>query len=167
LIISDSSSQALPTTSPDDHAPTATLPRKGKYSEWWLFPYFMSVCISLSPHRENLLSELFTFPSPAADHPKIYQLMRLKGKEGRTVKVIEGVAAEWEQLAYTLQFSPAVVRAVRRDTNQDCATACEEVLYRWVSGAEGTLQPVSWATLIECLRDCDFIGLAKDLENSL
>jgi len=93
--------------------------------------------------------------------------MRLKGKEGRTVKVIEGVAAEWEQLAYTLQFSPAVVRAVRRDTNQDCAAACEEVLYRWVSGTEGTLQPVSWVTLIECLRNCDFIGLAKDLENAL
>ena len=127
----------------------------------------MSVCISLSPHRENLLNELFTFPSPAADRPKIYQLMRLKGKKGRTVKVIEGVAAEWEQLAYTLQFSPAVVRAVQRDTNQDCAAACEEVLYRWVCGAEGTLQPVSWVTLIECLRDCDFVELARNLENAL
>ena len=93
--------------------------------------------------------------------------MRLKGKKGRTVKVIEGVAAEWERLAYTLQFSPAVVRAVRRDTNQDCAAACEEVLYRWVSGTEGTLQPVNWVILIECLRDCDFTMLAKDLENAL
>jgi len=105
--------------------------------------------------------------SSAADRPEVYQLRRLKGKEGRTVKVIEGVAAEWEQLAYTLQFSPAVVRTVRRDTTLDCAAACEEVLYRWVNGAEGTRQPVSWATLIECLRDCDFIMLARDIRNVL
>ena len=76
------------------------------------------------------------------------------------------MAAEWEQLAYTLQFSPAVVRTVERDT-KDCTAACVEVLYRWVGGAEGTRQPVNWATLIECLRDCDFIVLAKDLENVL
>ena len=102
--------------------------------------------------------------SSAANHPEVYQLMKLKSKDGRTVKVIEGVAAEWEQLAYTLQFPPAVVRTVRRDTTQDCTAACAEVLYRWVGGAEGTRQPVSWATLIECLRDCDFNELAKDLE---
>ena len=58
----------------------------------------MRVYIGLSPHREDLLNELLTVPSPAADRPKIYQLLRLKGKEGRTVKVIEWVAAEWEQL---------------------------------------------------------------------
>ena len=105
--------------------------------------------------------------SSAANRPEVYQLMKLKGKEGGTVKVIEGVAAEWERLAYTLQFSPAVVRTVRRDTTQDCTAACEEVLYRWVSGTEGTRQPVSWATLIKCLMDCDFSELANDLENVL
>ena len=82
------------------------------------------------------------------------------------MKVIEQVAPEWEELAYTLHFSPAVVRAVQRDT-QDCASACTEVLYQWVSGAEGTLQPVSWVALIECLRDCNFSMLARDLENAL
>ena len=104
--------------------------------------------------------------SSAAERPEVYQLMKLEGKEGRTVKVVEGVAAEWEQLAYTLRFSPAVVRTVERDA-KDCTAACVEVLYRWVSGAEGTRQPVSWATLIKCLRDCDFVMLARDLENAL
>ena len=102
----------------------------------------------------------------AADRPKFSQLIRLNDKEGRTVKLIEGVAAKWEQLAYILQFSSAVVRTVQRDTN-NCTAACEEVLYRWLNGSEGTRQPVSWATLIECLRDCDFIMLARDLENTL
>jgi len=92
--------------------------------------------------------------------------VKLKNKDGRTVKVVEGVAAEWEQLAYTLQFSPSVIRTIERDT-KDCTAACVEVLYRWVSGAEGTRQPVNWATLIECLRDCDFIVLASDLEKVL
>ena len=92
--------------------------------------------------------------------------MKLKSKEGGTVEVIEGVAAEWERLAYTLQFSPAVVRTVERDT-KDCTAACVEMLYRWVGGSKGTRQPVNWATLIECLRDCDFVMLARDLENVL
>jgi len=93
--------------------------------------------------------------------------MELKGKEGRTVKVVEGVAAKWERLAYALQFSSAVVRTVRRNTTQDCAAACEEVLYQWVNGAEGTQQPVSWATIIKCLRACGFRELASDLEKVL
>ena len=107
--------------------------------------------------------------SSAANCPEVHQLMIMKhkGKEGRTVKVIEEVAAKWEQLASALEFSSAVVRTVRRDNNQDCAAACEEVLRRWVGGAEGTRQPVSWTTLIECLRDCDFITLARDLEDVL
>jgi len=83
------------------------------------------------------------------------------------VKVIEQVASQWEELAYILQFSSAVVKTIKRDNTKDCTAACTEVLHRWVGGAEGTREPVSWATLIECLRDCDFIMLARDLENAL
>ena len=83
------------------------------------------------------------------------------------VKVIEQVASQWEELAYILQFSSAVVKTIERDNTKDCTAACTEVLHRWVGGAEGTREPVSWATLIECLRDCDLIMLARDLENEL
>ena len=105
--------------------------------------------------------------SSAADRPEMKQLMELKGKEGRTVNVVEEVAAKWERLACALQFSYAVVSTVRRDNNQNCVAACEKVLYQWVSGADGTRQPVNWATLIKSLRDCEFITLATDLENVL
>ena len=83
------------------------------------------------------------------------------------VKIIEQVASQWEQLAYALQFSSAVVKTIERDNTKDCTAACTELLHRWVCGAEGTRQPISWATLIESLRDCDFTVLARDLDNVL
>ena len=83
------------------------------------------------------------------------------------VKIIEQVASQWEELAYILQFSSAAVKTIERDNPKDSSAACAELLHRWVRGAEGTQQPVSWATFIECLRDCDFVVLARDLENAL
>ena len=77
------------------------------------------------------------------------------------MKVVEEVAAKWEQLAYVLHFSPAVVRNIQRDTQHDCVSACQEVLYRWLNGE--TSHPVSWQTLIDSLRDCDFNTLADDI----
>lgn len=83
------------------------------------------------------------------------------------VKIIEQVASQWEELAYVLQFSSAVVKTIECDNPKDCIAACTELLHWWLRGAEGTRQPVSWATLVECLRDCDFIVLARDLENAI
>ena len=81
--------------------------------------------------------------------------------------MIEGVAANWEELAYALHFTPSIVRTIRRDNPQDSVSACEEILYQWMSGCEGTRQPVTWKTLMESLRDCDFSTLADDLTNAL
>ena len=78
------------------------------------------------------------------------------------VKIIEQVASQWEELAYILQFSSAAVKTIECDNPKDSSAACTELLHRWVRGAEGTQQPVSWATFIECLRDCDFVVLARE-----
>ena len=80
--------------------------------------------------------------------------MRLEGNDGTVIKVIEDIASDWERIAYALKFSPGVVRSIRKDTNRQCEDACEEVLYRWLEGAEGTLRPISWQTLIRVLNDC-------------
>lgn len=76
------------------------------------------------------------------------------------------MASKWEDLAYILQFSSAMVNTIKRDT-KDCTAACTAVLDQWLGGPEETRHPVNWATLIECLRDCEFNTLARDLENAL
>ena len=81
--------------------------------------------------------------------------------------MVERVAANWEELAYALHFTFPIVKTVRRDNHGDSVMACDEILHRWISGCEGTRQPVSWKTLIESLRDCDFSTLANDLANAL
>ena len=60
-----------------------------------------------------------------------------------------------------------MIKTIERDTNKDGTAACTDVLRQWLDGAEGTCHPVSWATLIKCLRDCQLIMLARDLENAL
>ena len=96
-----------------------------------------------------------------AKKPTFHQLLWLRGREEKTVKVVEEVAAKWELLAYALHFSPAIVETIRRDKLHECVPACQEILHRWLNGE--TRQPVSWQTLINSLRDCDFNTLADDL----
>ena len=102
-----------------------------------------------------------------AEKPKYRQLRRLR-EGGKTLKIIQTVSTEWEDFAFNLEFPRSVVREVSEKYPQDEVSCCEEVVERWLDGEEGTRQPVSWATLIEAVRDCDDMDtLATDIENIL
>ena len=79
------------------------------------------------------------------------------------MKVIEGVAAEWENLALALHFDSSVIEIVRRDTFYQTEDACREMLRRWLEGQGGTRQPVNWRTLIESLLEAGFVDIAENL----
>ena len=101
----------------------------------------------------------------AADPPELYQLQKLKGWEGRAVKVIEQVAPVWERLAYALHFNSAVVAAIARDNFHKCEPACMDMFGRWLNGS--ARQPVNWETLIAALRDCKLKKLEAELDLAL
>ena len=75
------------------------------------------------------------------------------------------MAAQWEELAIALGFE-AVIERIRRDYVQDARGACRHVLTEWLAEkAEGNLRgPVTWTTLIDCLIDAGFAGLAEQLK---
>ena len=79
------------------------------------------------------------------------------------MRVIEGVAAQWEHLALALQFDGSVIEIVRRDTFYQTEDACREMLQRWLEGYGGTRQPVNWGTLIDSLLDAGFVDIAENL----
>ena len=94
--------------------------------------------------------------------------MRRLKSEGRTLRIIERVSPEWKDLAYSLYFSRSAVKAVAEENPGDSVSCCEEVVDRWLDGEEGTRKPVSWATLVEAVRECeDMDTLATDIENIL
>ena len=79
------------------------------------------------------------------------------------VRVIEGVAGHWEDLALALHFETSMIEIVNRDMFHKTENSCRELLRRWLEGQGGTRQPVNWATLIESLIDAGFFDVADDL----
>ena len=103
----------------------------------------------------------------AVDRPNLYQLQKIEGQGGRTVKLIEQVAPFWDQLACSLHFRPAVIQAIDRD-HRKCERACMDMSTRWLEGS--ARQPVTWKTLIAALRDsgqCNLEKLATVLDAAL
>ena len=109
-----------------------------------------------------ILSVLF---STAADKPRLHELQRLKGRGGSEIRVIKSVAHQWDELAIALHFDHEEKSAIQRNTHFQVEAACEEVLGEWLNGGHRT--PVTWETLLEALRDCEFIVLATNLEEAL
>ena len=106
----------------------------------------------------------------ADDKPKLQELQVLtdsggSGSDMKNIRVIDTVAAQWEELAIALGFEAAVINYIRRDHAHDAKGACRHVLTRWLAEEEESLRgPVTWTTLIECLMDAGFAILAEDLK---
>ena len=104
------------------------------------------------------------FSSPA-DKPKLYQLQCLQCR-GRRVKIIETVAAKWEEVALALHFEGHTIQNIRYDPHiQSIDTACRVMLQKWLDG-EGR-QPVAWETLMDALIDIGFVAVVEDLQEIL
>lgn len=102
------------------------------------------------------------------DHkPTLHQLHVLMNKDGRKVKVIDSVAAKWEELAIALGFDAPDIDYVKRDYTQDAKGACRQVLYMWLNDESNENLPITWTTLVQCLKDAQFSSVAEDLEKVL
>ena len=82
---------------------------------------------------------------------------------GKTVKVIEQVAARWESVATRLHFEGCNIQQIRRDNRDSCTDACRTVFIEWLDG-KGR-KPITWKTLIEVLREANFSEIASGLEH--
>lgn len=102
-----------------------------------------------------------------SDRPTLKQLLILNGHNGQRVRVIDSVAAEWEELAIVLGFEPAEINYVKRDYNQNARGACREILTKWLNGECNHDSPITWGTLIQCLIDAGHVGVAEDLQETL
>ena len=97
----------------------------------------------------------------------MWQLQSFVGVGGRSIRVVENVCADWEELAVALQFSGGVIRAVKRSQHFQAEDACWAILQRWLDGHGESKQPVTWKTLVECLECIRHGSLASDLRREL
>ena len=99
----------------------------------------------------------FKYTSIIDSKPSIEQLCSLK--------VIEEVASDWEQLAVKLDTPQHLIRNLQRDHPHQCVEACTAMFKQWLKKEART--PASWRGLTKALCEIEYNVLAKNLTKLL
>ena len=101
--------------------------------------------------------------------PQLHQLEQLTRPDGsKSVQVITSVAAKWEELAIALGFDAPAIAHIKRDYSSNCREACSQMLRMWLRmECSDASRSVSWATLIQCLKDAEFSSVGVEVEEIL
>lgn len=100
-----------------------------------------------------------------AEHPTLAHLEYLVAKGGRVLKIVTEVAGRWEKMARSLNFTEGEIEIIQRNHPGDVESACSDVFKRWLERKHR--HPVTWQTVVECLREVDLNVVAKDLNATL
>lgn len=102
---------------------------------------------------------------PIQERPTLAQLVHMDLHSGRELRILDNIASHWEKIGMCLQIDEATLRMITVNTRGDVMDCCREMMQRWLMGSGR--QPVTWATLIEVLREAGLKTLAGDLEMAL
>ena len=100
--------------------------------------------------------------------PSFNALLLLRGTGDKKVHVIDTIASRWEDLAIALGFDGHMIDFVKRDFIQDSKGASCKILHMWLDPENvhnyNLKTPVSWSTLLQCLRDIEYSTLCDDIQ---
>jgi len=96
--------------------------------------------------------------------PKMNELFCIRDKQNRRFKLISTVQTNLTALGLVLDLDYSIIPSIEQ-RNHSQEASCTEIFDHWLKGNGRT--PVTWKTLLETLRDCDFMQLADDLEEAL
>ena len=101
------------------------------------------------------------------DKPTLAQLRKLKISGDEELRILDQVAAKWDDIAIAMDFDPDghTQTAINRDFGS-VKEKCRETFKKWLQ-CQGSRQPATWKILVEILRDCDFENLATSIEAAL
>ena len=102
-----------------------------------------------------------------SDKPKLHELDLIEFG-GKTVKVIDRSAADWEKVATRLYFNVSIIKSIRKNPNpQTAEERCAAVFEKWLEGADGLRKPLTWATVVTILKEADLGTLSEELDSVL
>ena len=110
------------------------------------------------------------FFANSEEAPTCDQLEQLTGlhEHSKTVRIIDSVAAKWEEVAITLGFDAPALDRIKRDHTSDCKAACTSMFQKWLDMEHADIgESMSWRTLIQGLQDAEFSCLADDVSDVL
>ena len=80
--------------------------------------------------------------------------------------VIPKIKAEWENVAYSMQYDIDDVNGIEKDSS-NLAEMCQKLFKNWLASPKG-ITPKTWRTLLQCIRDVDdLVVAAKDIDTEL
>ena len=102
--------------------------------------------------------------SPPDTQPTLLQLTYMVAPSGKEVRIIKNIAAKWKEVGALFNFDPTGYTIDLIDThNQSKPMACcTDTMKVWLGGRGR--KPISWATLVEVLRNAEFNVLADEVD---
>ena len=103
-----------------------------------------------------------------SSRPRLVQLKMMKTPDGTKIEIIKTVAPKWMDIGDLLDFDAKgdtmnnIAASKGRNEVESC---CRCMFQHWLDG--NGVQPVSWATLLEILKDCHFNTLATEVNGFL
>ena len=81
--------------------------------------------------------------------------------------VVPKVSAEWEDIAYALQYDIATVEQISKKHNEDPKKCCKELFKNWLISNNG-VKPKNWQTLLDKLKEIDDLySITEDITKEL
>ena len=95
-------------------------------------------------------------------------MQRLKGPTGEAIRIIDTVAPKWEEVAIGLGYRGHMIETIEKTAHNQPKKASRTMLLQWLDGHQDLNWPVTWATLIEVLKDeADLATLAENVTKCL
>ena len=129
----------------------------------------ISVSMQLSGTRLLDYYWLLLFPCLVTDStPSLVELLSFPASQGRTINIPQEIGTKYNTFGILLlkDRTGALVDGIVHKHLRDPVLINIEILQKWVHGESGEL-PVSWRTLITCLRDSGMSVLASDIQQAL
>ena len=81
--------------------------------------------------------------------------------------LIPKISSEWKTMADFLEMKFSVIDAIEEKCKNDSVKCCEELLREWLKNDHG-LQPKTWSTLIQTLKEFKKLStVGKEVEQAL
>ena len=80
------------------------------------------------------------------------------------MRVVEEVSAKWKDIAIALRFDNHGLKNLENDVQHVSECACREMFIKWLDKREDLRRPVTWATLIQSLKDAQLVTTAEKLK---
>ena len=81
--------------------------------------------------------------------------------------VIPKIAAEWEDVAYSLRYDIYTVNMIREKNYEDPKKCCVELFKNWLSTTHG-IPPKTWSTLLQSMKKVNqLLFVVEDIQKHL